>query len=110
MELLEMRSVQYENGTPPMSDAEEDEYITRIPGWELDREGIHKITREFKFGDFKKALAFVIKVGEIAELEDHHPDIHIYYSKVVLELSTHSIGGLSGNDFIVAAKINALRK
>ncbi len=110
MELLQMRSVPYASGTPPMSDAEEDEYIIKVPGWELDREGMHKITREFKFGDFKKALAFVVKVGEVAEREDHHPDIHIYYSRVVLELSTHSIGGLTENDFIVAAKINALRK
>ncbi len=93
-----------------MTDEEEDSNINKVPGWELDRTGEHKIVREFKFGDFKKALAFVNKVGAIAESEGHHPDIHVYYSKVVLELYTHSIGGLSQNDFILAAKIDALRK
>ena len=61
-----------------------------------------------QFKDFKEAMKFVNKVAEAAEQEGHHPDIHIYYNKVRLELTTHKIKGLSENDFILAAKINAL--
>ena len=60
------------------------------------------------FSDFKTALKFVNAVGKIAEREGHHPDIAIHYNQVVLDLWTHSIGGLSENDFIVAAKIDAM--
>ena len=66
-----------------------------------------KISKEYKFKDFIGAINFVEQVAEIAELEGHHPDIHIFYNKVLLELSTHAIGGLSENDFILAAKIDA---
>jgi len=68
-----------------------------------------KIRHEFKFSNFKKAIAFVNKVAEIAEREGHHPDIYVFgYSNVIIELWTHAIGGLSENDFIVAAKIEGL--
>jgi 4a-hydroxytetrahydrobiopterin dehydratase len=63
--------------------------------------------KEFKFVDFIGAINFVNLVADIAEEEGHHPDIHIFYNKVRLELSTHAIGGLSENDFILAAKIDA---
>lgn len=66
------------------------------------------IEREFTFDDFEEAMDFVNDVAAIAEDEEHHPDIHIYYNKVTLELSTHNIGGLSRNDFVVAAKIDQL--
>ncbi len=66
------------------------------------------IEREFKFDDFEEAMDFVNDVAAIAQGEDHHPDIHILYSTVRLELTTHKIGGLSRNDFIVAAKIDRL--
>ena len=67
-----------------------------------------RIRHEFKFKDFKQAIAFVNKAADIAEEEGHHPDIHIHYNRVVIELWTHSIGGLSENDFIMAAKIERL--
>jgi 4a-hydroxytetrahydrobiopterin dehydratase len=67
--------------------------------------GKKKIIREFKFGDFKAAMGFVNEVAAVAEAEGHHPDIYIFYNLVRLELSTHAIGGLSENDFIMAAKI-----
>ncbi|MDP3795077.1 MAG: 4a-hydroxytetrahydrobiopterin dehydratase [bacterium] len=67
-----------------------------------------KIRREFTFRDFPEAMAFVNKVAQLAESENHHPDMHIFYSRVVIELWTHAIGGLSENDFIVAAKIEEL--
>ncbi len=72
-------------------------------GWEvLNNE---KIRKEFKFRDFKEAMVFVNKIADLAEEEGHHPDIFVSYSKVVIELWTHAIGGLSENDFILAAKI-----
>lgn len=67
-----------------------------------------KITREFKFDGFKTAMQFVNGVANLAEEEGHHPDIYIFYSKVVLTLWTHAIGGLSENDFIMATKIDLL--
>lgn len=81
-------------------------YLDEIKEWKvIDGK---KIRREFKFKDFKEALAFVNKIGEIAEEEGHHPDIELGYGRVAVNLSTHAIGGLSTNDFIVAAKIDRL--
>ncbi len=77
-------------------------------GWVLIRDGAHKIRRQFKFKNFREAISFINKVAEIAEKEGHHPDIYIFYNKVQLDLFTHAVGGLSENDFIMAAKINAL--
>jgi 4a-hydroxytetrahydrobiopterin dehydratase len=67
-----------------------------------------KIRKEFVFPDFVTAMDFANRVGDIAEEEGHHPDLHIYYGKVIVELWTHAIGGLSENDFIVAARINQI--
>ncbi len=67
-----------------------------------------KIRHQFTFKTFPEAVAFVDAIVPIAEAEGHHPDIHIYYNKVTIELWTHAIGGLSENDFIMAAKIESL--
>ena len=93
---------------PAMSDDEEDSYLEQVEGWELLREATHKIRKAFRFKDFKEAMEFVNKVAAIAEEEGHHPDIYIYYNKVVLELYTHAVNGLFQNDFILAAKIDAV--
>ena len=85
-----------------------EEYMTDVPGWVLS-EDYKKISKEFKFADFIGAVNFVERVADVAEMEGHHPDIHIFYNRVLLELSTHSIGGLSENDFIVASKIDAYK-
>jgi 4a-hydroxytetrahydrobiopterin dehydratase len=81
--------------------------MPQVPGWTLDEEG-KVITRLFEFKHFKGAMEFVNKVAEIAEKEGHHPDISISWNKVRLDLSTHAIGGLSTNDFVLASKINTL--
>jgi len=81
------------------------ELAVQIPGWTIRDKSIE---REFQFKDFKGSIAFVNKVADLAERQNHHPDICIYYSKVKLVLSTHKIGGLSRNDFILAAKIDLL--
>ena len=85
------------------------EMIKELPGWELSDEG-DLIEKTYKFPDFAKALAFVNEVGAIAERENHHPDIELGWGKVVLKFSTHDVGGLSMNDFISAAKVEAVAK
>ncbi|MFA6136326.1 MAG: 4a-hydroxytetrahydrobiopterin dehydratase [Candidatus Paceibacterota bacterium] len=105
--LTQKKCLPCEGGVPPLDKTQMEELIKETPGWEITEEG-KKIKREFKFKDFKETIVFVNKVAELAESEGHHPDIHIFYSRLELELWTHMIGGLSENDFILAAKINAL--
>ena len=102
---LKKKCVPCEGGAEPLTKGEAVDYMAEVPGWAMDAEG-KKISKEFKFKDFIGAINFVERVADVAEMEDHHPDIHIHYNKVLLELSTHVIGGLSENDFIVAAKVN----
>lgn len=106
MNLLNKKCVPCEGGIAPLSREEAEKYLAEISGWTLDKD-TKRISKEFKFKDFIGAINFVDKVSEIAEMEGHHPDIHIRYNKVLLELSTHAIGGLSENDFILAVKIDA---
>lgn len=108
MELIKKHCVPCEGGIPPMSEQEEDQYIKEVSGWTISRDGTHKINKDFKFKNFKKAMTFVNKVVDVAEQEGHHPDICIHYNSVNLELYTHAISGLHENDFILAAKINQL--
>ncbi|MEI7709427.1 MAG: 4a-hydroxytetrahydrobiopterin dehydratase [bacterium] len=89
-----------------MNKADAQDYLDETPGWTMDVDA-KMISKEFKFQDFIGAINFVERVADVAEMEGHHPDIHIHYNKVLLELTTHAIGGLSENDFIVAAKIDA---
>ena len=105
-DLLKKKCVPCEGGAKPLSRAEAEKYLAEVSGWTLDEKG-QKISKEFKFQDFIGAINFVERVADVAEMEDHHPDIHIHYNKVLLELWTHAVGGLSLNDFIVAAKIDA---
>ncbi|MEK9181875.1 MAG: 4a-hydroxytetrahydrobiopterin dehydratase [Patescibacteria group bacterium] len=105
--LLKKKCVPCENkGMKPFGRAEAEDYLTQISDWTLNDKGV-KISKEYKFKDFIGAINFINLVADIAEMEEHHPDIHIRYNKVLLELSTHAISGLSENDFIVAAKIDA---
>jgi 4a-hydroxytetrahydrobiopterin dehydratase len=68
----------------------------------------HHLERVFRFADFRSALAFTNQVGELAEREQHHPDIHLAWGKVKLRIWTHKIDGLTESDFILAAKVDAL--
>ena len=105
--LSDKKCVACEGGVPPLSETEIKTYLSQIKeGWEaIDSK---KIQKEFKFKDFKEAMEFVNKIAVVAEEEGHHPDIYIIYNKVKIKLSTHAIGGLSENDFILAAKIDTL--
>ncbi len=96
-----------EGGTAPLTKDESTALLVKIPKWNLSIDS-HSINREFKFADFKTALEFVNKVGIAAEIEGHHPDIELGWGRVHITLSTHTIGGLSVNDFILAAKIDKI--
>ncbi|MES3031672.1 MAG: 4a-hydroxytetrahydrobiopterin dehydratase [Patescibacteria group bacterium] len=107
MDLLKKKCIPCEKrGMKPLSREDAQDYVDEQNTWTLDKDA-KKISKEYKFQDFIGAINFVERVADIAEMEGHHPDIHIHYNKVLLELSTHAIGGLSENDFIVAAKIDA---
>jgi 4a-hydroxytetrahydrobiopterin dehydratase len=80
------------------------EYLKALGGWQAEEN--KKIKKEFVFKDFVSAIAFVNRVAAVAEGEGHHPALFISYNKVKVTLSTHAIGGLSENDFILAAKID----
>lgn len=115
-DLLKKKCVPCEKkGMKPMERADAQDYIDESHGWTLDWDKTApedlvraRISKEYKFKDFIGAINFVERVADVAEEEGHHPDIHIHYNKVLLELCTHAIGGLSENDFIVAAKVDAM--
>jgi len=94
-----------EGNEPPLTSAQIAKYIAQVSDeWEvLDN---LKIRKRFKFKNFMEAIGFVNRVAEIAEEEGHHPDMIINYNRVTISLTTHAIGGLSQNDFIMAAKID----
>jgi 4a-hydroxytetrahydrobiopterin dehydratase len=95
-------------GIPPLTREEAQTFQAQAPDWEL-RDDASRIERTFRFANFKEALAFVQKVGEIAESEGHHPDIGFGWGYATVSLSTKKIKGLHENDFIMAAKIDRLR-
>ena len=98
-----------EGGIPPLTKAQAEPYFEQLSGWETD-DNFKKTYKEFEFENFKQALEFVNQVGKLAESEGHHPDIKIHsYNKVLIDLTTHAIGGLSLNDFILAAKIDEIK-
>ncbi|MCH7951297.1 4a-hydroxytetrahydrobiopterin dehydratase [Patescibacteria group bacterium] len=108
MDLTKKHCVPCEGGIPPFTQRKARQYLKNAQGWELVDDD-KKIEKEFTFKNFVEAIDFVNNVAEIAEREDHHPDLFIHaYKKLRITLSTHAIGGLSENDFILAAKIDAL--
>ncbi|HEY0514719.1 MAG TPA: 4a-hydroxytetrahydrobiopterin dehydratase [Thermoanaerobaculia bacterium] len=75
-------------------------------GWTMPNE--HHLEKEYRFKDFRDALGFVNRLGEVAEEQGHHPDIFLAWGRVKVTLWTHSVGGLSENDFILAARADQL--
>lgn len=84
-----------------LSSAEIASRMTKLPGWAVAKES--RLTREFSFPDFAAALAFVNRVGQLAEERNHHPDVYLTWGKVRLEIWTHSAGGITEADFGLAA-------
>ena len=106
MNLTQKKCVPCEGGTPPLAKEKIAEYMKEVQGWEASNNKV--IEKTFSFKTFREAIDFVNQVAIIAEQEQHHPDIHIRYKKVTLELTTHAIKGLSENDFIMASKIDMM--
>jgi 4a-hydroxytetrahydrobiopterin dehydratase len=105
-DLASKNCVPCRGGVPPLAGKELDQLARQLPDWKVV-DG-HHITRQFKFPDFRKALAFVNKVGEVAEEQGHHPDILLSWGKAEVTTWTHAINGLTESDFILAAKIDRL--
>jgi 4a-hydroxytetrahydrobiopterin dehydratase len=104
-DLLSRRCSPSTERTSALSQSEVSFYLNEVTGW--SQKGV-TIEKSYVFRDFKNAISFVNQVAEVAEKEDHHPDIGIYYNKIILTLWTHIVKGLTENDFILAAKIDAI--
>ncbi|MDR9433103.1 MAG: 4a-hydroxytetrahydrobiopterin dehydratase [Spiribacter sp.] len=106
MSLTEKHCTPCQGGIDPMHQAQAKAYLADIPGWTLSDDG-SRIKRRFKTDNFINAQAIANQAGDIAEQEDHHPEIRFSWGWCEVEIFTHAIGGLHENDFIYAAKLNA---
>ena len=106
-DLLSKRCIPCEGGTEPLMRPAAEKLLKEVNGWQLSGDG-KKLSKVYKFVNFAEAMVFANKIAALAEEEGHHPDLSIGWGRVGIELSTHAIGGLSENDFILAAKIDRL--
>jgi 4a-hydroxytetrahydrobiopterin dehydratase len=106
MSLADKPCVPCKGDIPPLRGQELEKVKSQVPGWQVIRE--HHLARTYSFPDFRAALAFTNHVGELAEKEGHHPDLHLSWGKVEVKIWTHKIDGLTENDFVLAAKIDQL--
>ena len=91
---------------PPLTEDELRKLRAQLDGWDVVE--AHHLSKTYKFPDFVTALGFVDRVGELAEQQGHHPDIHLAWGKVAIDTWTHKINGLTESDFVLAAKIDTL--
>ena len=102
-DLAKKTCIPCKGGVPPLKGAKLDELLEKLKNdWKIIKE--HHLEKEYSFKNFKEALNFTIKVGELAENQGHHPDISLAWGKVKLTIWTHKIDGLTESDFIFAAK------
>ena len=107
-ELTTRQCLPCEGGIPPLSAELVKTYLAAVPQWQLTADG-KRLRRGWRVKNFATAIDFFSRVARIAEEENHHPDLHLTgYRQTAIEISTHAIGGLSENDFILAAKIDTL--
>jgi len=107
-QLAKKKCLPCEGGVPKLTKEEAERFMNSVPGWELNTIGVN-IRSQYVMKNFQAALDFINAIGKVAEADGHHPDIHLTgYRKLAIDLNTHAIGGLSENDFILAAKINQL--
>jgi 4a-hydroxytetrahydrobiopterin dehydratase len=107
MGLAQKHCVPCEGGTLPLFKPQAEEILKQLHGWLLSADA-KKLTKEFKFKNFLEAMVFANKITPIAEAEGHHPDLSVGWGRVKVELTTHALGGLSMNDFILASKIDEI--
>ena len=105
--LAEKKCTHCEGGTAALEQERIDALLPQLPGWQVDP-GYKKIFRRFEFKGFYKTMAFINALAWIANRENHHPDFEAGYNFCLVHFTTHAIDGLSENDFICAAKLNAL--
>lgn len=105
-ELASKECVPCRGGIPPMARDQIQTYLTQVPGWGVEKD--HHLVKTYPFPDFLGALAFVNKIGALAEQQGHHPDIYLSWGMVRVQIWTHKIDGLTESDFILAAKIDQL--
>ena len=106
-ELANKECVPCKGGVPPLAGDKIQELLQELDGWSIEQE--YHLTRTYQLSDFAEALAFVNRIGEIAEQQNHHPDIYLAWGKVGVEVWTHKIKGLTESDFIFAAKVDAVQ-
>ena len=107
-QLTQKKCVPCEGGVPKYSNEEAEEQLKKLTGWKLTENG-QRIRKDWTVKNFLAGMSFFEKVAELAEAEQHHPDLHLWgYKNLWIEIWTHAIGGLSENDFILAAKIDGL--
>jgi len=108
-QLTQQTCVPCRGGVPPLTAGELALLLPEVPQWTLaERDRVQRIEREFRFKDFRSAMEFAVRVGELAEREHHHPELHVGWGHAIVELWTHKIRGLHQNDFIMAAKIDEI--
>jgi 4a-hydroxytetrahydrobiopterin dehydratase len=105
-ELAERQCVPCRGGVPPMKGEQINEMSSQLPDWQVVNE--HHLQRAYSFKDFREALDFVNRIGELAEEQGHHPDICFGWGKADITIWTHKIDGLTESDFVLAAKIDKL--
>ena len=105
-ELAQKQCIPCRGGIPPLEGEELDGFASEVPRWTVVN--AHHLEREFAFPNFRQALDWTNKIGELAEHEGHHPDIYLSWGKVGVKIWTHKIDGLTESDFILAAKIELL--
>jgi 4a-hydroxytetrahydrobiopterin dehydratase len=105
MNLLQLHC-EAQHGKSPLDASTIKQFIATLPDWEIKGIGLCKT---FRFADYYQTMAFVNALAWIAHQEDHHPDLSVHYNRVVVHFSTHDAGGLTLNDFICAAKAEALQ-
>jgi 4a-hydroxytetrahydrobiopterin dehydratase len=108
-ELVAKKCVPCEGGVPKLTPDEAKTYLGSVSGWSITSDG-QRIRKEWRMKDFMRGIDFFNKVAALAEAEGHHPDLHLMnYRNTAIEIWTHAIGGLSENDFILAAKIDEIQ-
>ncbi|HKF78390.1 MAG TPA: 4a-hydroxytetrahydrobiopterin dehydratase [Candidatus Dormibacteraeota bacterium] len=108
--LASRHCVPCEAGTPPLTAEETGPLLAQVPGWTIEEaEGHSQLVRAYRFRDFVTAVDFVNRIVPVAEAEGHHPDLLVTWGRVRVQLWTHAAGGLTENDFVMAAQIDQLQ-
>jgi 4a-hydroxytetrahydrobiopterin dehydratase len=106
--LADRHCVPCDGGTPTLTDDEIAPLLAELPGWKLDAEG--RLARTYEFEGFMPGVRLVDRIAEVAEAEGHHPDLLLSWGSLTASLVTHAVGGLTENDFVLAAKIERLAR